>query len=47
MGEQPLVYFIVAVEKFLRTICSALLNGYHFKKELNDDLIFLKSFKFK
>jgi hypothetical protein len=47
MSEQALVNFIVVVKKFLRTICGGLLNRYHFKKELNVETIFLKSFNFK
>jgi len=47
MSEQPLVSFIVGFKKFLKTVCDALLNGYHFKKELNVDRVFLKTFNFQ
>jgi hypothetical protein len=47
MSEQPLVNSIVVVKKFLGTVCGGLENRYHFRKELNVERFFLKSFNFK
>ena len=47
MSEQPLVITIAVVKKILGTICGGLLNRRHFRKQLNVERIFLKTFDFK